>query len=146
LPQAGFYSTVGTQITMHITLKDSLTSGRTVTARRAFGALVTLAACCGGTAYAQDFTVAIESASTFEVERVLVAPAGSERWQVASLQGLEPSDPTIVAGGSGEIAFPAPSGICAFDMKFVMDSDVEFYDHGVDLCQAQLYTLTDRFE
>ena len=108
--------------------------------------MITLAAASASTAHAQDLKVAIESVSSFDVEKVMVAPAGSERWQLASLQGLEPSDPTIVAGGSGEIAFPAPNGTCAFDMRFVMDSDVEFFDHGVDLCQAQLYTLTDRFE
>lgn len=109
-------------------------------------ALVIAAGSLGSAAQAQDFTVAIESTSTFEVEKVLVAPAGSEHWQLASLHGLDRTEPTIVAGGSGQIAFPAPTGTCNYDMRFVMDSDVEFYDHGVNLCKAQLYTLTDRFE
>jgi hypothetical protein len=110
----------------------------------ALGAALTLAPF--QPALANEMNVAIESASSFELEKVLVAPAGSNAWQQVPLHGLNAADSTIVPGGSGQIEVSPEAGSCVFDLHFVMDSGIEFFDHAVDLCTNRVYELTDRFE
>jgi hypothetical protein len=105
-----------------------------------------LAQAAFGPALAEEMNVAIESASSFELEKVFVAPAGSTAWQQVPLQGLNATDASIVPGGSGQIKVSGQTGSCVFDLHFLMDSDVEFFDHAVDLCAHRVYELTDRFE
>jgi hypothetical protein len=97
-------------------------------------------------ALADEINVAIESTSSFELEKVFVAPAGTNAWQRVPLHGLMATDPTIVPGGSGQIRVSAQAGNCVFDLHFLMDSGVEFFDRAVDLCAHRVYELTDRFE
>lgn len=111
----------------------------------AMAALVTALAWTAA-AEAADLTIALESASTFDLQAVLFSAPGAEVWQNASLMGTAPQGPVVVAGGSGQFVVPDPAGTCVFDLQFVMDSDVTFRDDAVDLCNISTYRLTDMFE